>query len=311
MTLPAHVWLDGRLMEAHGPHLPVTDRGFQLGDGLFETLRARRGVPIEWAEHLERLHEGAIALAIHLPPDEVIRDGLLELLDAEHLSGPGDHRLAPGDAAVRITVSRGSLERRGTLPPGWEIAHATVAIQAWAHVPTPTATLRRGIRAVTSHVHRDPASPLAGIKATSRADYVYARLEAERAGVDDALFLTTDGRVSEATSANVFVLADDRMLTPTLGAAILPGTTRTWLLEHPGVRDLGLQPAAEDLSPDDLVAADEAFLSSTVAGIVPLVALDGRPVGRGEAGRRTLALREARERWIDEVSLAGRAVPRP
>lgn len=307
MTLPAHVWLDGRLLDAHGPHVPITDRGFQLGDGLFETLRARRGVPIEWAEHVERLHEGAAALAIHLPPDGVILAGLLELLDVEHLSGPGDDRLAPGDAAVRITVSRGSLERRGTLPPGWEVAHATVAIQAWAHLPTPPTVLARGIRAVTSRVHRDPASPLAGIKATSRADYVYARLEAERAGVDEALFLTTDGRVSEATSANVFAIVGDRLLTPTVGAAILAGTTRTWLLEHPAVRDLGLEPAASDLRPDDLAAADEAFLSSTVAGIVPLVALDGRVIGPGEPGSRTLALRQAREHWIDEVSLAERA----
>lgn len=310
MTIPAHVWLDGHLVEAHGPHVPVTDRGFQLGDGLFETLRARRGVPIEWHEHIERLRDGAAALAIHLPPEQVILQGLLELLEVEHLSGPGDDRLAPGDAAVRITVSRGSLDRRGTLPPGWEVAHATVAIQAWAHVPTPVSTLASGIRAVTSRIHRDPASPLAGIKSTSRADYVYARLEAERAGVDEALFLTTDGRVSEATSANVFAIFGERLRTPTVGAAILAGTTRTWLLEHPAVRDLGLVPEAVDLTPAELLAAGEAFLTSTVAGLVPLVALDGQPIGGGEPGTRTLALREARERWIDEVSLADRAALR-
>lgn len=310
--MPDHVWVDGHLVDAHAPHLRVTDRGFQLGDGLFETLRARRGMPIEWAEHLERLREGATALAIHLPPEPILRAGLAELLLAEGLDGSGDAPSAPGDAAVRITVSRGSLERRGTLPPGWEVAHATVAIQAWAYVPTSPELLARGVRAVLSRVHRDPASPLAGIKATSRADYVYARLEAERAGVDEAIFPTLDGRISEATSANVFAIAGDHLLTPPVSAAILAGTTRTWLLDDPSVRALGLEPVEVDLRPDDLAAADETFLSSTVAGLVPLVALDGRSVGGGRPGERTIALREARERWIDEASVtawAGGSAP--
>jgi branched-subunit amino acid aminotransferase/4-amino-4-deoxychorismate lyase len=161
------------------------------------------------------------------------------------------------------------------------------------------------VRAIASTVRRDPGSPLAGIKATSRADYVYAKLEAERAGADDALFLTLDGRISESTSANVFAIAGDELLTPTTGAAILAGTTRTWLLADPAVRALGLRPVERDLRPDDLVGADEAFLSASVAGIVPLVAFDGRPIGTGRPGSRTVAIRDARERWIDEASLAG------
>lgn len=303
-TRAERIWLDGRLVPADAPHLRVTDRGFQLGDGLFETLRARRGVLIEWPEHLARLHEGADAMAIPLPTDATLAAGVRELLDAEHLSGPGDDRFAPGDAAVRITISRGPLERRGTLPHGWDRTAPTVVIQAWPYAPPAPGLLERGIRAIASTVHRDPASPLAGIKATSRADYVYARLEAERAGVDEALFLTLDGRVCESTSANVFAIAGDELLTPTTGAAILVGTTRTWLLADPVVGALGVRPMERDMRPDDLVAAEEAFLSSSVAGIVPLVALDGRPIGSGRPGARTEALRLARERWIDEASRA-------
>lgn len=303
-TRPEHAWVDGRLVPVGEPALHVTDRGFQLGDGIFETLRARRGVIVEWDEHRARLREGAAVMAIPLPPDEILERGVRELLDAEHLSGPGDDRFAPGDASVRITISRGPLERRGTLPPGWDHASPTVVIQAWCHVPPASGLLERGVRAVAASVRRDPASPLAGIKATSRADYVYAKLEAERAGADDALFLTIDGRISEATSANVFAIVGEELLTPPTGAAILAGTTRTWLLADRAVRAHGLRPGERDLGPDDLVAADEAFLSSSVAGIVPLVALDGRPVGSGRPGPRSAALREARERWIDEVSLA-------
>lgn len=303
MTIPRWIWLDGHLVSADGPHLSVTDRSFQLGDGVFETLRARRGVVIEMEGHLQRLHESASATALHLPvDDEHLIRGLRELLEAEELAGDG-RAGDPGDAALRITVSRGPLERRGLLPPGWESVTATIVIQAWPYVPPRAQLLGRGVRAISSAVRHDPGSPLAGIKSTSRADYVYARLEAERAGADDALFLTIDGTISEGTTANVWTLVGDRLLTPPRVAAILPGTTRTWLLHH--AADLGLRAEEAPLTPDDLVGADEAFLSSSVAGIVPLVALDGRAIGRGVPGPWTRGVREARERWIDAVSRIG------
>ncbi len=187
------IWLDGRLVDGAAPHLAVTDRGFQLGDGIFETARARRGVVIELDEHLRRLHESAEALAIHLPvgrPDLV--DGIRSLLAAEDLDGSGGDGGTIGDAALRITVSRGSIAQRGLLPAGVEAIEPTVVIQAWPYTAPTAAILASGLRAIPSAVRRDPLSPLAGIKSTSRADYVYAKLEAARAGADDALFLTTD-----------------------------------------------------------------------------------------------------------------------
>jgi branched-chain amino acid aminotransferase len=316
MTMPAglghSIWLDGELVDARGPHLNVTDRGFQLGDGLFETARARRGIVIELDEHLERLRAGCLALGLNLSVgDEQIADGVSQLLVAEGLAGLGDGA-SPGpvgDAALRITVSRGPLERRGLLPAGFEDLAATIVIQAWPYVPTAAAQLERGLRAVSSSIRRDPASPLAGVKTTSRADYVYARLEAAQAAADDALFLTLDGRLSEATAANLFVIAGQTLATPPLTAAILAGTTRTWLLAH--AEQLGLVVAEVDLRPDELFAADEAFLTGSVAGIVPLVALDGRPIGSGRPGPRTRALRAAREDWIDAMSMAALMPPVP
>ncbi len=315
MTLPSapghSIWLDGRLVDARGPHLNVTDRGFQLGDGLFETARARRGVVIELDEHLERLRAGCQVLGLNLSVgDEQIAAGASELLGAEGLAGTGAGPSpgAVGDAAVRITVSRGPLERRGLLPAGFEDLAATIVIQAWPYAPTPAAQLERGLRAVSSSIRRDPASPLAGVKTTSRADYVYARLEAARAAADDALFLTLDGRLSEATAANLFVIAGETLATPPLSAAILAGTTRTWLLAH--AEQLGFVVAEVDLRPAELFAADEAFLTGSVAGIVPLVALDGRPIGSGQPGPRTRALRAAREDWIDAMSMAA-LLPEP
>jgi branched-chain amino acid aminotransferase len=299
----ARIWLDGRLVDAAAPHLSVTDRGFQLGDGVFETARARRGRVIELDGHLERLRQSAATLAIQLPvDDDVLVAGIGALLEAEGLAGSGSAGGPPGDAALRITVSRGALEKRGLLPDGFAEATATIAIQAWPYAPPPDEVLEHGIRAISSAVRHDPRSPLAGIKSTSRADYVYARLEAVRAGVDDALFLTTGGSISEGTTANVWLVTGRTLVTPPLGAAILPGTTRTWLLGSASA--LGLEPVESDIPPDRLIGAEEAFLSSSVAGIVPLTALDGRSVGNGRPGPWTAALRAAREAAIDDHSRA-------
>jgi branched-chain amino acid aminotransferase len=302
------VWLDGRLVDGHAPHLAVSDRGFQLGDGIFETARARRGVVIELPEHLARLRESAAAMSIRLPQsDDALADGITELLRAESLAGRGSDSSEPGDAAIRITASRGSIEARGLRPTGFEAAVATVVIQAWPYVPPSAELLERGIRAIPSAVRRDPSSPLAGLKSTSRADYVYAKLEALRAGVDDALFLTIDGAICEATTANVWIIRGRTLATPSRADGILPGTTRTWLLAH--ARALGLDPRQTSIRPTDLMAADEAFLSSSVSGIVPLTEYDGRAIANGLPGPVAATIRRARESWVDEASLVSGPVP--
>ncbi len=293
---PEHVWVDGRLLPADGTHLSVFDRGFQLGDGIFETLRARAGRSTELAEHLDRLRRSADGLAIVLPDglDAMIRTGIADLLDAEGLAGPD------GDASIRITVSRGPVHARGLLPPDEEV-HATIAIQAWPVPPPPADHLARGLHLVASAVRRDPENPLSALKTTSRADYVYARVEARRAGADDALFLTIDGRLSEATTANIFLVrraADggDELATPSLACAILPGTTRSWLLDWG--RRAGLRVTEGDLTPADLAAADEAFISSSVAGILPVTRFAGAPIGTGRPGPWTRRARADREALI-------------
>lgn len=297
MSEPAcHVWVDGRLFPADGPHLSVFDRGFQLGDGIFETLRVRGARATELAEHIARLRGSAAGLDIVLPDDldEMLGVGIADLLVANGLDGPA------GDASVRITVSRGAFRGRGLLPPDETVA-ATIAIQAWPVVAPPAGHLERGLRLVASTVRRDPANPLATLKTTSRADYVYARLEARRAGADDALFLTIDGHLSEGTTANIFLVrraTDDivELATPSLDCAILPGTTRSWLLAW-GAR-AGLRTVEGRLTRDDLGSADEAFLSSSVAGVLPLTSFEGTPIGAGRPGPWTLRARADREAMI-------------
>ncbi len=288
---PGHVWVDGRLMPAAGPHLSAFDRGFQLGDGVFETLRARGGRPTELAEHTARLRRSADGLGIELPDDLAARlaDAIAELLAAEDLAG------AEGDASIRITVSRGRITQRGLLAPVPHVA-PTIVVQASRVVPAAADLLARGLHVVGSSVRRDVESPLAGLKTTSRADYVYARLEADRAGADDALFLTTDGYLSEGTSANLFLVRGGELATPSLACAVLAGTTRDWLLRWAATA--GLTSRETLLTSRDLLEAEEAFLSSSVAGVLPVTRFDGHVIGPGLPGPWTTRARTDREAFI-------------
>lgn len=310
-------WLDGGLVDAAAPQLSLADRGFLLGDGIFETLRVRRGTAIEIDVHLGRLRDGLAVLGIPMPwTDMELAAGIAVVVRANALD----------DAAVRITVSRGALSGRGTLPAGWRDARPTVAVQAWPHVATDPRLVERGVRAITATGRRDPSAPLGAVKTTSRADHVHAKLEAELAGADDAIVLTLAGEIAEATSANVAIVVPDtgpaavrgtiatragvpgratgsqRLLTSPLSAGILDGTTRDWLLGPAGAAALGLPAIEGAFGPDILLGSEEALLCSSVSGILPLVELDGRPIGGGRPGPWTRRLRAAREAWIVAVS---------
>jgi branched-chain amino acid aminotransferase len=282
-------WVDGRLGPADAPALPVADRGFQLGDGVFETLRVRRGIAIELDLHLRRLRHGLAALEIRLPwSDEEVASAIAATVAIN----------APVDAAVRLTVSRGAPPARGLLPPGWHDLRATLVVQAWPRTGVSSTLLERGVRAIVSTLRRDPANPLAGVKTISRADYVWTRLEADRAGADDAVTLTLDGHVAEATTANLALILGDALRTPPLSSGVLAGTTRDWLLSAEGAAALGLAASEEAFGLEELLAADEAVLCSSVAGILPLVEVDGQPIGHGYPGPWGRRLRDAREAWI-------------
>jgi branched-chain amino acid aminotransferase len=296
-AVPQFVWLNGAVVPADVPQITVFDRGFQLGDGIFETLRASGGRCTELDEHVARLERSAAGLDIELPPDVAaqVKRGIAALLAAEGLDTPA------ADASVRITVTRGEWASRGLLPPRDVHLAPTIAIQAWPVAPAPASHLERGLHLVSSAVRRDPANPIVTLKTTSRADYVFARLEARRAGADDALFLTASGHLSESTTANVFLVRSDaagigELATPALECAILPGTTRSWLLRW--AVGVGLRTTEGWLLPDELSAADEAFVCSSVAGVLPVTRFNGASIGDGRPGEFTLRARADREAFI-------------
>jgi branched-chain amino acid aminotransferase len=264
------VHLHGKLVPAEGASISIHDRGFLLGDGLFETMRAYGGRPAFLGEHLARLRHGCDALRIPFPDD-------LPARVAETLAAHG----AP-DCAVRVTLTRGPGGRgaspRGSGPP-------TVLV-ALAPIPYSDDLYERGLRVVVSRIPRAP-SPDAALKTTNYLANVMARLEADDAGADEALFADAEGRLLEATQANLLVVRGGELATPPLGA-ILPGVTRAKLLAL--APEAGLRPVERPLTRADLADADEAMLCASVLEVAPLAQLDGRPVRRGPVAQKLRAL---------------------
>ena len=288
MSQSGTIWINGRLEPAGKALLTVTDRGFQVGDGIFETIRVIGGRVLELPLHASRLQASAAVLAIPLP-DDLERCLGRAIADVCAANGLDD---SDSPVAVRITASRGPVDGRVLLPP--DDVSPNVVVQAWRVDPPSPELLSRGLHLAISKVRRDPASPLATVKTTSRAEFVYARLEAHQRGADDALFLTTGGHLAEATSASVFLVDGTGLATPPLDCGVLAGTTREWVISS-GAAQLKLAVREDRLSRDELFAAGEAFLASSVGGILPIARIDDRPIGTGRPGVWTMRLRAARE----------------
>ena len=265
------VWCDGRLVDGDQPCISPFDHGLTVGDGVFETFRVHRSVPFAWRRHLERLVVSAEGLDLALPDPAVLREAADAVIDANALS----------EARLRITVTggpSGPASHRGTAPP-------TVLVVAAPIEPT-----FEIVDLVTLPWPRNERSALAGIKATSYAENVRALLHAQRQGAHDGLFCDTQGRVCETTSANVFVVADRMVRTPSIDTGCLPGVTRALVIEELGRAGVRVEEAT--LRPDDMLAADEAFLTSSIAGIRAVRSLDRREL-RATPGPFTNLAREA------------------
>lgn len=285
----ALVWIHGR--EPGGaPLVSALDRGLTLGDGLFETMRVEGGTAFRLDAHLARLRAGAERLAIPLPVD--LRDSVRAALCVAAARGLGR-------ASARLTVTRG-VGAPGLAAP----AHPSPTVILAVH-PLPAFPARlyeAGVTAIVASGRRNERALSSGLKTLAYVDAVLALAEARAAGADEALFLDTEGHVSEATASNLFACAGDTLLTPPLGCGALPGITRAAVLEL--AAGAGLRAREATLSLEELAAADEAFLTSSVREIVPLVALRRdaatTPIGPGRPGPATRRVAQAYRALVRE-----------
>jgi branched-chain amino acid aminotransferase len=266
------VFLNGELLASDAARVPVSDRGFLVGDGVFETLRAYRGIAFALEQHLERLAHSARVMEVELPD-------LRDLASAVERTIAGN---ALSDARVRITVTSGSgpagLARDSGFPT---VLVTAVPLPSWPEVA----------RVVISPWPRNERSVLADIKTTSNAENVAKLVHARGKGADEAISLNLAGNVCEGTSSNVFAVVRGRVATPPLAAGCLAGITRDRLIALGD--DAGAEIAERDISLEELRASDELFLTSSTREVQPVVALDDEPIGAGAPGPVTRRLAAA------------------
>ena len=235
--------------------IPADDRGFLLGDGLFETLLAIDGELQALAAHLDRLDRGCAVLGLPAPDRakavELMRQALVEQ--------------GPGRAAVRLTLSAGSggrgLDRPASVTP------RLVAGAAASARPVGPARL------VTSSVRRNAESPASRLKTLAYLDNVLARREALGGGADEALMLNTRGEVACGAAANIFWLREGRLFTPALTCGVLDGIVRAAVIE--AAARIGVEVLEVAAGPGELAGAEAVFLTNSLMGVRAVEDLDG------------------------------------
>jgi aminodeoxychorismate lyase len=255
--------LNGQWVAEAQAVVPVNDRGFMYGDGLFETMRVFNGKPFRMAQHLERMVRGANYLKIQLPftPKEL-----------QQFAGQLIEKNAMPDAVLRVTLTRGP-GARGYSPKN--TGTPTVVMTMHEIAPVDPANPPRW-HLVTSSFQIPASDPLASFKTTNKLLQIAASAEAEAKDADDALLLNTNGEVAETARANLFWIYHDKICTTPTGRGALPGITRAVVLEICQV--LGLQTNKRVIKREALKNAEAIFLSQSALGLVSIVNLDGEPV---------------------------------
>jgi branched-chain amino acid aminotransferase len=263
------VYMNGAFVLPAQATVSAFDHGYLYGDGLFETLRTYGGEPFRLEEHLARLETGLAELAIRgAPPTRELGARVLETLARARLP----------EAYLRITVTRG-ISTRGLDPAGCDTP--TVLIAALPLRTYPEAHYTDGIAATVLWARPTQAHPPPTLKSTSYQHTVVARLELSRRGVQEGFFVDGAGHVTEGTVSNVFAVVGGALLTPPRDVC-LPGITRAEVLSI--ARASGLRTLEEPLAVRSLSEAEEVFVTSSLAELLPVVRIEQSRIGTGSPG---------------------------
>lgn len=286
------VLIDGRPVAPEAAHVSVFDRGFLYGDSVFETLRTYSGRPFALRRHLERLALSAARVFIELP---VSLEQLAREVDSA-VVGAGN-----AESYVRLTLTRGVGEGLG-LDPGLSRHPLRVVIVAPLQTPPPE-SYRNGVAVVTHSTSRvTDGSAAAGAKVGNYLVAVLASRAARAASAAEALIVDGRGHVVEGATSNVFaVTSQGTLLTPPESDGILLGITRENVLAV--ARAQGVPVREQSLALSDVKGAAELFVCSSIRELLPVVSVDGAPVGGGKPGPVTLKLLAAfREACVRSVA---------
>jgi len=273
----ATVYYNGQLVSAADARIGTVDGGWLHGAGLFETMRAENGRLFRLESHIERLRSSATKLMRSIERIELpSRVDFLELLERNQLT----------DARVRLTVSAGDMTVESVSDRHWTV----VATAAPLVVPA-TKLYQDGAQVAISSYRVSPLDPTGGHKTTSYLPRLLGLREAQQKQCMEALWFTTRNTLAEGCISNVFVVKNDTIKTPPLDTPVLPGIARATVLEL--ARSLKIAATETALSIDDLLDADEVFLTNMVMQVMPVTKIERRDIADGKVGPMARRLRAA------------------
>jgi branched-chain amino acid aminotransferase len=267
MTAERLVYIDDHYVKKNEAKISVFDHGLLYGDGVFEGIRSYDGFVFKLDEHIDRLYSSAkyISLDIPLRKNEM-KEKILETLRKNQLK----------DAYIRVVVTRGKgdlgLDPRKCPKPSIFIITDKITLYE-----------KTAIKAVTSSTVRNAGTALSPmVKSLNYLNNILARIDANRADVDEAIMLNQRGFVSEGTGDNLFIIKDSIIITPPPTADILLGITRNTVIDL--AKNKGIKVIERDITLYELYNADEAFLTGTAAEVAPLIEVDSKKIGDGKSG---------------------------
>jgi branched-chain amino acid aminotransferase len=280
--MAAIVNVNGRITGAQDAVISIFDHGFLYGEGVYETLRTYGRSPFLYDRHVHRLRRSAAMIELPVPFSD---DELLQRITATMAMAD----LGTQEAYIRVLLTRGvgelTYDVRATPTP-------SVVIIVKPQVDPPGEVYQRGVTVTISSVVRNHPSALSPlIKSNNLMNSALAMQEAYRRGAFEGVMRNYRGELAECTTSNLFVVKGGIAFTPPLDAGLLPGITREFVFAL-GKR-VSVNVVEATLRDDDLLGADEAFLTGTTREIVPIVSVDGTKIGIGVPGPITLALLSA------------------
>jgi branched-chain amino acid aminotransferase len=286
--MPLKVWIDGKLVDKDDAKISVYDHGLLYGDGVFEGIRVYAGKIFRPEPHLKRLYDSAKAIRLAIPLSQK------DLLAAIEQTVKANQFT---DCYVRAFVTRGA----GSLgiDPN-RCKNPCVVIIADLIQLYPTELYEKGMAVITSSVIRNHPQALSPrIKSLNYLNNILARIEANDAGVSEAIMLNHLGNVAECTADNIFIVQGGQVVTPTIVDGILEGVTRQAILDLCG--RTGIPCVETSIQKHDLYVADECFVTGTGAEVAPVTKIDGRTIGTGQPGPVTRKLIDAFHRYVREA----------
>ena len=276
------VFLNDRLVDIDKACISVTDSGFLYGAGLFETMRSCNGVVFALADHLDRLFLSSSSLSINNPYDrEYITGAIYKVLRANKLT----------DARLRLTLTNGPMAASE------QQRKPTLLITATKFRSYPPEYYKKGVLVVLCPFRQNPSEPTCGHKTTSYFSRMIALNLAHQKRAAEALWFTVDHRLAEGCISNVFLVKDSVLYTPPIETPVLAGVARKTVCQI-ALRD-SISLTEKDLAIDDVLGAEEIFLTNVIMQVMPIIQVEKHTVGDGKVGPVTKRLQKSFDELVE------------